>query len=142
VLRRQTGFGLIAALFLLVILAALGIAITFIVGVQQNTASLDALGSQAYQAARAGVEWAAYQVTGSTTPTCNGTLTFAGTSLQNFTTTVTCTQTITTEGSTTIRLYNIVSDACDDPNAGACPNTGSTSKIYTERQLTVVIGGL
>ncbi len=58
----QQGFGLPSAIFLLVVLAFLGVAMTTFSTVQQQNAAMDVMGSRAYQAARAGVEWAAYNV--------------------------------------------------------------------------------
>ena len=59
--RKNKGFLLPAAIFVLVILAALGAYALNITSVQQATSTQDVQGSRAYQAARAGVEWAAYQ---------------------------------------------------------------------------------
>jgi len=59
---KQQGFLLPAAIFILVILAALGAYALNITSVQQNTSLQDTQGTRAYQAARAGVEWAAYRV--------------------------------------------------------------------------------
>lgn len=58
----QRGFSLISAIFLLVVMAGLGAAmVTFSTSQSQNLA-MDVLGSRAYQAAHAGVEWAAYNI--------------------------------------------------------------------------------
>jgi len=59
---RQSGFSLVAALFLLVILAALGAFAVVISSVQQTTAALAAEQAKAFYAARAGKEWAVYRV--------------------------------------------------------------------------------
>ena len=58
----QSGFSLVTAIFLLVILASLGAFIVTISGVQQTSSALDVQGSRAYQAARSGIEWGTYQV--------------------------------------------------------------------------------
>jgi MSHA biogenesis protein MshP len=60
--KSQYGFLLVTAIFLLVILAALGAFILTISGTQQTSSALDVQGTRAYQAARAGIEWASYQV--------------------------------------------------------------------------------
>ena len=60
--KRHSGFSLVTAIFLLVILASLGAFIVTISGVQQTSSALDMQGSRAYQAARAGIEWGTYQV--------------------------------------------------------------------------------
>jgi len=60
--RAQSGFAMITAIFLLVILAAFA---SFAVGFSANAAATHAVGVQgarAYQAANAGLEWATYQV--------------------------------------------------------------------------------
>lgn len=138
----QGGFGVISAVFILVILAFLGVSITFMAGTQRNVVRIDISGSRAYQAARAGVEWGAYQAlrNGSCVASTNLALP-AGTSLAEFTATVTCTATTANEGGTTVTLYNIVSNACNIPTGGACPNAASNSATYVERQVTAVIGG-
>ena len=59
---RQRGFSIVAAIFILVVLAALG---AFMVTISTNQAigsALDIQGSRAYQAARSGIEWGVYKV--------------------------------------------------------------------------------
>jgi len=60
--KFQRGFSLISAIFLLVVIAALGAFAVTLSTTQQQSAALDVLGARGYQAARAGVEWGAYQV--------------------------------------------------------------------------------
>src|SRR2546425_1146736 len=52
-LERQTGFSIIAAIFLLVVLALLAAFIASVTGMQQSSGQLDVLGVRAYQSARA-----------------------------------------------------------------------------------------
>jgi MSHA biogenesis protein MshP len=60
--RRPAGFALVTAIFLLVVLAAFAaFAVTFAANAAA-TAALAVQGVRAYEAARAGIEWAAYQV--------------------------------------------------------------------------------
>lgn len=56
--RTQQGFAAIAAIFLVVVLAALGSYMVSFSNTQQLTSAQDAQGSRAYWAARAGLEWA------------------------------------------------------------------------------------
>ncbi len=58
----QRGFSLISAIFLLVVLAGLGAAMVTFSTTQNQTQAIDVLGSRAYQAANAGIEWAAYNI--------------------------------------------------------------------------------
>lgn len=55
---RQHGFATIVALFLLVVLAALGAFMVSISSSQQVSSAQDIQGSRAYWAAKAGLEWA------------------------------------------------------------------------------------
>lgn len=144
--RVQRGFSLVTAVFLIVVLAMLGVFIVSVVGLQQSGLALDLQGVRAYYAARAGIEWGAYQVldpnnaSGSVPPVCPATTTLpvlAG-SLSPFTVTVTCGDTInspTTEGSRNVRVYQIVSTAC---NQAPCPNPAPGTG-YVERQLSATL---
>lgn len=60
--KLQKGFSIVSAIFLLVVLAFLGTAMVTFSTNQHQSAAMDVMGSRAYQAARAGVEWGAYQV--------------------------------------------------------------------------------
>ena len=55
--RTQRGFAAIAAIFLVVVLAALGGFMLTFSNTQQLTSAQDVQGSRAYWAARAGLEW-------------------------------------------------------------------------------------
>jgi len=58
----QRGFSLISAIFLLVVLAGLGAVMVTFSTAQHQSLAIDLLGSRAYQAAQAGIEWAAYNI--------------------------------------------------------------------------------
>lgn len=60
--NNQRGFSLVSAIFLLVVLAALGAAMVTFSTSQHQSLSMDVMGSRAYQAANAGIEWAAYNI--------------------------------------------------------------------------------
>jgi MSHA biogenesis protein MshP len=59
--RHSAGVGLVTAIFLLVVLAGLGVAMVTIFTSQQQSSTLDVQGARAYQAARAGIEWGLFQ---------------------------------------------------------------------------------
>ena len=59
-LRR--GFVLPSAIFLLVILASLAAFLVHVASLQQSTSVQDVLGTRAWHAAQAGIEWGLYQV--------------------------------------------------------------------------------
>jgi MSHA biogenesis protein MshP len=60
-LRSQKGFSLITALFILLVLAALGTFMVTMSGVQSRTSLWAFQGAQAYHAARSGLEWGTFQ---------------------------------------------------------------------------------
>lgn len=61
-MKHLRGFAIVTAMFILVVLAALGAFIVNISTNQQIGSVLDVQGVRAYQAARAGLEWGLYQV--------------------------------------------------------------------------------
>ena len=60
-MMRQQGFGAIAAIVILVILAVLSAAIVSVGTTQQTGSAQDVMSARAWQAARAGNEWGLYQ---------------------------------------------------------------------------------
>ena len=157
--QRSAGFALVAAIFLLTVLAALGAFIVSISTNQQMSSAMDVEGERAYQAARSGIEWGVYQVqatpaynfsygtppvaVGSANPNsrvCPASPTsfaFPATAptLSAFTVTVQCTAypDTTYHGPT---VYQLIATACNQPAAGACPNA-SPGQGYIERQVQV-----
>lgn len=137
------GFSVISAIFLLVVLAALGVAIVNVSTVQHKSSAFDVQGARAYQAARAGVEWALYKslrtVGYCTGPTATAT-SFpmpSGTTLSEFTVTVTCTPVIYNSTTAvavpnTITVQEITAIACNDPSGGSCPNASGGAN-YIQR---------
>jgi MSHA biogenesis protein MshP len=132
----QSGFSLISAIFLLVVIAALGTFAVTLSTTQQQSSALDVLGSRAYQASRAGIEWSAYQAIngaiacGTFAAPVSTNVTLTGTTLQNFTVVVQCGSAAASEASATVTMYQIISTATQ--GAVATPN-------YVERQMSVTI---
>jgi MSHA biogenesis protein MshP len=139
--RLQRGFSLITAIFLLVVLGTLGTLMVTFFAAQQQSSALDVLGSRAYQAARTGVEWAAYQVAQTTpgTPWAGcaamtplfATGSLAGT-LSPFTVSLTCSSVALIEGGATIYVYDVTSTATYGGAAG--------NPDYVERVISVKMG--
>ena len=133
---RGSGFALPSAIFLLVILAALGAFILTVSTSQHMGAALDVQGARAYQAARAGIEWGLYQsLQASACSPTSPSLTFSGTTLAGFTVTVSCSSSSTTELATTVTIDQITATAC---NQAPCPNPNPGAN-YVERQLTATV---
>lgn len=127
---RQRGFSIVSAIFLLVVLSALGAFMLTFSNVQQMTSAQDLQGSKAYQAARTGIEWGAYQALQNSSCNASAVTIPLGGNLAGFTLTVSCTNTAYTEGGTPVNLYQITSTASSG-------TLGSTT--YIERQLQATL---
>jgi MSHA biogenesis protein MshP len=94
--KRLRGFAIVSAIFILVVLAALGAFIVTVFGNQQAGSALDVLGVRAYQAARAGIEWGLYKQLQTVPASCAATSSFtpAAPSLSGFAVTVICTASV------------------------------------------------
>lgn len=134
-MKRIRGFASVSAIFILVVLAALGAFIVNISTSQQIGSAIDVQGVRAYQAARAGIEWGLFRQLQATS--CVGATSFApaAPTLTGFTVTVSCTA--TPDGSGGPTSYVVRATACSEPNAGACPNTVNPGNLYVERRLEV-----
>jgi MSHA biogenesis protein MshP len=117
--RTESGFVLPTAIFLLVILAALATYMVSLSRTSHISSALDIQGARAYQAARAGIEWAAWRVADPQNPPPNPAplcpasptaLTLAGT-LSAFAVSVSCVRIVETDGADTIVIYQITSTA-------------------------------
>ena len=128
--RAESGFVLPTAIFLLVILAALAAYMVSLSRTSHISSALDIQGGRAYQAARAGIEWAAWQLLQNPTPSCLATsppLTFTGTMLAPFSVDVSCVLSGSyTDGADTVEIYQITSTA----------TSGLPDEVdYVERQI-------
>ena len=117
----QRGFAAVAAIFLVVLLAALGAFMVSFSNTQQLNSAQDIQGSRAYWAARAGLEWGIASVAAAC-PASPSTI-----SIDAFTVTVTCAQAAYTD-SGTVNLFQVTAIA---KTADAVGSTG-----YIERSLT------
>jgi MSHA biogenesis protein MshP len=127
----QRGFAIVAAIFLVVVLAALGAFMLTFSTVQHITSAQDVQGTRAYQAARTGIEWGAYQVLQNSSCPGSTSLTAGGTQA-GFNIVVGCTSyPSTTEGGNTVNMYQIKSTASQGTLGSA---------TYVERQLQATIG--
>lgn len=143
--RSARGFSLITAIFLLVVLSALGAFMVVFTGLQQTTIQADVQGVRAYYAARAGINWALYRALdpddtiapgAASFPACPaGTINTLGGSLSPFTVVITCGITSATEANREIRVYQITATAC---NQATCP-VGSPAAGYVERRVIVTV---
>ena len=145
---KPRGFVLMAALFLIVTFAAIGAYLVTIATGQIEAATQDEQGARAYLAARAGIDWGAYQVlrnpagafavTTCTTPAATQTLNLGGlggpASGDPFQASIACVRSTETERGETIEVFLITSTGC---NRAACGAAGDST--YVERQLQLVL---
>ncbi|MBL8470225.1 MAG: hypothetical protein KF778_19025 [Rhodocyclaceae bacterium] len=132
--RHSRGFSLISALFLVVVLAALGAYALSVSSLQHAGAAAEFLGSRAYQAARAGLEWGLYQ---SANGSCASADFSPGGTLAEFTVSVRCTVSSYDELGKTVNIHSITATACNKP-AASCPNNAA-GQGYVERQLSATL---
>lgn len=140
----QRGFSIVAAVFLLVVLSGLGVAMVRFSTIQHTSAAMDELGARAYQAARAGIEWGLYQSLNSPP----GSPCFAASSfnppapqLNEFRVTVTCERDVFTGATPQIIVRRITSFACNRPDggaSGACNGPAAGGQDYVRREVQVV----
>lgn len=143
--RRSRGVGLVTAIFLLVVLAGMGVAAVRIFSAQQAASSLDLDGARAYQAARAGIEWGLFQRLRNnacaTEPTENSFALPADSALARFTVTVSCTPVPgpldASGGNVATSGWRIVAIACNQPASGACGGPAGTNPDIVQRRLEV-----
>ena len=132
-IRSQRGFALMAALFIIVTLAAIGAYLLTVSTGQVAAGAQDEQAARAYQAARTGIEWAAYQVL------VNSSCAAGPQNLplqQGFIAQVTCTSIAAeNEGAAQVTSYTVTSTGC---NAGTC-GSANTAATYVERQLQLTL---
>jgi MSHA biogenesis protein MshP len=133
----ERGIGLVAAIFLLVVLTSLGAAIVNLSITQHASSALDVQGSRAYQAAKAGIEWGMYrELVDANCAAGPASFVPPAPTLNTFTVTVTCSRTDYTNANPQIRVRTIRSVACNIPNGVNCPGTGGQID-YVQRVMEV-----
>ncbi|MDP3419906.1 MAG: hypothetical protein Q8S10_03220 [Thiobacillus sp.] len=133
--HTESGFVLPTAIFLLVILAALAAYMVSLSRTSHISSALDIQGSRAYLAARAGIEWAAWQVVDpqglqvSPAPCPADTTLVLEETLAAFEVNVSCTPFVETDGADTVAIYQITSTA----------TSGQSGEVdYVERRIEAV----
>ena len=145
---RQRGFGAIAAIVILVIMATISAALVRLGTTQQLTSAQDVMSARAWQAARAGTEWGLYQALRS--GSCAGAASLDLRAATGFLVTVTCTAMPFNEGEEqnplppptfrahVITTYSIEAVACNTGGA-TCPDAAlAASPGYVERKRLVM----
>ncbi|ATD61878.1 MAG: agglutinin biogenesis protein MshP [Janthinobacterium svalbardensis] len=128
--RPARGFSIVTAIFLLVVLSALGVALLSISTMQHAESALDVQGARAYQAARAGMEWGVYRqrVDGKCITSSDFALPANG-ALNGFRVTVRCTQ-----AAGALPRFQVIATACNQPVGGVCATANATNNPdYVQR---------
>lgn len=145
--RTARGFGILWAILVLVVLAALAAGALRLTATQQTTYANDAVGAQLYFAAMSGVEWGVQQAAAGAAPpdssACTREWLFAGSDVVGapIWVTVACMRTPNPpdyfcDGGHAIVTYRITATACRPVSvAGGCPrnDAAATQLGYAER---------
>lgn len=123
---RQRGFAAIAAMFLMVVLAALGAFMVTFSNTEQLTSAQDVRGTRAYWAARAGLEWGISTAMAGAANACSAPSTALG-NIEGLAVAVTCSVQTYTEGGVARNIFQITSQS----SAGAVGTIG-----YIERSVS------
>lgn len=128
---RQRGFALVAAMFVMIIIALVILAMTRLAGNQHGTNSLAIQQARAYQAARAGLEWG---ITRAVAGSCaaSSTVSMAGSNLSEFTVSLSCARLgYSDESGTPLNIYTLTTSA-QNGTPGSRPD-------YAFRRLTAKV---
>lgn len=136
--KHERGFALVAAIFIVVVLAMLGIMMVTIGGMERATASAAVQGTRAFYATRSGVEWGTFKALNNTVATCGATpstptttsFNLAVTGLDGFNVSVVCSYTRHKERGDTYNVYVITSTATSG-------NFGDADYVSRTLQVTV-----
>jgi len=133
-MRRSAGVALMTAIFLLVVLAGLAVAVVSLTTAQQASVTQDEQGTRAYLAAKAGMEWALYtQLQTAGQLNCGATTSFAlppGTGLSAFTVSVSC----AAAGGPVPGHLEIRVVACNGAPGASCP-AAAPGPDYVQREI-------
>jgi MSHA biogenesis protein MshP len=138
-MRPDRGFAAIAAIFILVVLAGLGVALVTISGAQQRSQAFDVLGLKAYQSAHAGLDAGISTIINTGGCPAGGTFAVPGAPvLADFRVTVVCTPppVPASDAGGTLNMFQLVVTAC---NNATCPDTTGTVDNYVERELRATV---
>lgn len=108
-LYGKHGFGLIAAIFVVLVLASVGAMMLNLSGTQRKTTVLALQGNRAYRAALTGIEWGVHQSLNGAVCPATTTLSLTDVGLQGFDVQVSCTSTDHSESGVTSRTYELTS---------------------------------
>ena len=145
-MSEQRGFALILAIFLIVTLAAMGVYLVTVSTGQIEATTQEEQGARAYQAARTGIDWGAYQVLRNPSGAFTAACTPAGTTqtltlqqgLTGFYAEVRCERVGSeTEGVDAVVVRRLQATGCN--SSPCCAAGAACGPTYVERQLQLTV---
>ena len=135
--NKQQGFSLITAIFLLVVLASLMAYMVSLAVVQHSTLARAVQGARAMQAARSGLDYAAYRALQSGICPASETLNFGSDedALKAFRVTLECSSSTHVEATDTLQFYRITALA----ESGSYASGGMANPDYVSRRLRLTV---
>lgn len=132
--NKNKGFALVSAVFILVILAMMSSFIISISIISNKTTEFSLQGTRAYFAAKTGLDWGIKQIISNPT-VCPATTALSLTQggLKGFVSTVSCSATQYTEGSSTFNVFNLTALATKG-------SFGNVDYVSRQMQVSVTIG--
>ncbi len=107
-LARQEGFGLVAAIFLLLVMAAAAMGMVSLSATQHHSGAVSLQAIRAFHASRSGIQWGIAQAISGAACPADTTLTLSEGGLKGFSVAVSCTSSSHTEGASTDSTYTLV----------------------------------
>ena len=140
---RSAGMALMSAIFLIVVLVGLGVAMMNLSNVEQDTASKAILAAKVYYGAKAGIDWGLQQAIAPAVPSCVGgggtALNLTQGSLSGVTVTVVCVA--AQQGASTCGLTGI--SACQTYYLTSVATTGTLGTLsYAERHIEATVSNI
>ena len=138
--RRNHGFAIVSAIFILVVLAGLGAAIATVSTTQHIGSALDIMGSRAYFSARSGIEWGLDRA-------INASSCAASTNIGTINSVYVTVQCSSIASGNAVEaglgtIYSISAIACnvsDGATPPGCLSSSASGQNYVERKLTVMV---
>lgn len=137
-IKKQKGFLLPMAIFLIVIITILGLALLKMNQFSNQESNFSILQNKAYFAAKAGLDYGLYQaLDNGVCLSSNNTINIPGSYFLGFKATYTCQSLAQNEAGTTHTYYQVTSVGCNSTN-NQCPNPSGqpTTEDYVQRSLT------
>ncbi len=136
---RASGFAVINAVFLIIVLGALGAAVVTLSKTQQDTSVRSLQSARVYYGAKAGLEWGIHQAIAPAAPACAATTTFGFTqgALAGINVTVTCEQSTHSAGDFVYYLTSCATTGTSCASPGSLGNPG-----YAERRLEATVSNI